>query len=243
MVSGRGAKESDWSQLERQDPAVQARSRSALTSTLVLVVFGLILALQRGGGVRDCFTTLLSLVGIWIASVFAHELGHVAAAFAVRLTPFLLLVGGGPSLVRAEAFGVAIDVGSLPGGGLTTIAARSLPRIKWRLLVTYAAGPLVSAALLMTGLWVAPREWAAFTSGSTSTVSPAVALVLVNGWLVFTSALPFPSGNDSSRPRRNDANGSERVPEIPRSLPLATPRYAPTGFRFRYRKVWGSSPS
>jgi hypothetical protein len=119
MVSGRSAKEGDWSQLERRDPTVQARSRSALVSTLVLVLFGLILSLQRGGGVRDCFTTLLSLVGVWIPSVFAHELGHVAAAFAVRLTPFLLLVGGGPSLVRAEAFGVAIDIGSLPGGGLT----------------------------------------------------------------------------------------------------------------------------
>lgn len=204
MVSGRGMTEGDWSQLERRDPAFELRTRSALETTAVLVLFGTVLSLQRGGGFQACLTTLLSLVGVWIVSVFAHEVGHVAAAFAVRLTPFQLLVGGGPSLLRGEVFGVAINIGGFPGGGLTRVAAaRPLPWMKWRLLVMYAAGPLVSIALLRAGLSSAPQGWAEFGSGGASTVTPAVALVLVNGWLVFTSMLPFSADNDASRPRND----------------------------------------
>jgi hypothetical protein len=72
--------------------------------------------------------------------------------------------------------------------------------MKWRLLVTYAAGPLVSIALLKAGLLIAPRPWA---EGGAGGVTPAIALVWVNGWLVFTSTLPFSAENDSSRPRND----------------------------------------
>ena len=37
----------------------------------------------------------------------------------------------------------------------------------------------------------------------------------------------------------DDANGSEPRPENPCWRPFATARYAFSGFRFRYRKVWG----
>jgi tetratricopeptide (TPR) repeat protein len=204
MVLGRGMQEADWSHLEHRDPTVEARRSSALVMSAVLVLFGTILGLQQGGGFLAFVTTLFSLVSVWIVSVLAHELGHVAAAFAVRLTPFLLLVGGGPSLLRAEVLGVAIDIGSLPGGGLTRFAAaRPLKWMKWRLLATYAAGPLVSIALLKAGLLMAPRLWGAFAEDGVGAVTPAIALVWVNGWLVLTSALPFPAENDSSRPRND----------------------------------------
>jgi len=204
MSSGCGVTGRDWSQLERSDPTVEARRRSALGTTAALLLFGTILSLQRGGGLWTWLATLLSFVGVWIASVFAHELGHVAAAFAVRLTPFLLLVGGGPSLLRVEMFGVAINIGGLPGGGLTRfVAARQLRWIKWRLLVTYAAGPLVSIALLNAGLLIAPRPWAELSAGRAGLVMPAIALVWVNGWLLFTSAVPVSAESDLSHPRND----------------------------------------
>jgi hypothetical protein len=133
MSSGCGVTERDWSQLERSDPTVEARRRSALATTAALLLFGTILSLQRGGGLWAWLATLLSFVGVWIASVFAHELGHVAAAFAVRLTPFLLLVGGGPSLLRVEMFGVAIN--NRAARAATTMPRRCLQRriaLEWR---------------------------------------------------------------------------------------------------------------
>jgi Flp pilus assembly protein TadD len=107
------------------------------------------------------------------------------------------IAGAGPSLVLREVRGVAIDIGILPGDGLTLLASDTpLPGMKWRLLATFASGPIVSVALLVLGLVAFPDHIAAFLDGTDTWLTPATSLVIVNALLVFTSVVPMPRASD-----------------------------------------------
>lgn len=135
--------------------------------------------------------TLASLVVVFIASLTAHEIGHAVAARFVNFRPYGLVVGGGPALLHREVFGVAVRIGSLPGSGLTLFATQpDQKQIKWRLFLTLAAGPLVSSALLLIGLYVIPGDWRALRAGTDAWLGPGAALVVVNGFVLITTAIP-----------------------------------------------------
>jgi hypothetical protein len=78
-----------------------------------------------------------------------------------------------------------------------------VPRIKWRLFVTYASGPLVSVALLTVGLVAFPEQWRAFHDSNEPSLGPATALILVNGFILFTSVVPLPRSTDAGCPRND----------------------------------------
>jgi|HubBroStandDraft_1064217.scaffolds.fasta_scaffold80132_4 peptidase M50-like protein len=93
------------------------------------------------------FGTVLSLGVAWCVSVLLHEVGHAVAARLVGLRPWGVLCGSGPVVLRRRIGDLAVDLRLLPGNGLTLLSGHGR-LIKWRLLATYAAGPLVTFALL-----------------------------------------------------------------------------------------------
>jgi len=172
-------------------------------AALVVIVASVPFVMGRSGALAFA-ASVVSLWIMWTTSVFLHELGHALGASLVGLRPFILVVGGGPSIVLREVAGVALDIGILPGDGLTLIAGDEVgPRIKWRLFFTYASGPAVSAALLAFGFVAFPEQWHAFRDGTQAWIGPAAALVLANGLLLFTSIVPLPRSTDVGTPRND----------------------------------------
>jgi tetratricopeptide (TPR) repeat protein len=171
--------------------------------TLALAMAAIAYCLSRDAGVAELVMSALSLGLVWVGSVLAHELGHVAAARAVGLQTFILLVGAGPSLFRRQVAGVAVDIGCLPGSGLTMFASHPQRSMKWRLLAGYAGGPLVSGTLFAAGSSVWPQHWMAIRNGDADWILPGAALVLVNGLLLFTSIVPMPTAKNAVSPRND----------------------------------------
>jgi tetratricopeptide (TPR) repeat protein len=180
------------------------RARQGVALSVLLALVASIHAYASNGAALDVVLSLASLWVVFTASVFAHELGHALGARTVGLRPFVLIVGGGPNLVLRDVAGVAIDVGFFPGDGLTLIASRDVgPRIKWRLLLTYASGPAVSAALLAAGLLAFPEQWREYTENTHPVIAPGAALVLANGLLLLSSIIPLPRPSDVISPRND----------------------------------------
>jgi tetratricopeptide (TPR) repeat protein len=181
---------------------------------VLLVGITTIHALRRHFGLLAFASSLISSWLVWIGSVLAHELGHVVGARAAGLRPFLMVVGGGPSLVLRDVGGVAIDVGVLPGNGLTMLSSGAVePRLKWRLFVAYASGPLVTSLLLALGLLAFAEQWAAYREDIDDWLHPGPVLVIVNGLLLFTSIVPLPRGSDLGTPR-NDFLQLVKLPSL-----------------------------
>lgn len=193
-----------WDRLDRRHPTRRTRRRNGLIAVAALVWFAGVHAALRASGVLAFAASLASLWMAFLISVLLHELGHAMGAAAAGLRPFVVIAGGGRSLFLRDVAGVTVDLGMLPGNGLTMMAGRRLePWIKWRLLVAYASGPTVSAALLAAALFGFPEQWRSFLSSSDRWIGPASALILANGLLLLTSLVPLPQRNDAGS-LRND---------------------------------------
>jgi hypothetical protein len=175
------------------------RTREAELIGVILVACASWHALDGQSGWWGFALSLLSLAIVWTVSILLHEFGHALAAWSVNLEPIVIVVGGGPSLLRREIAGVALDLGWLPGGGRTMIVSREGQQVlKWRLLACYAGGPVVSIGLLLGGMVLFPLHWDAFRTGSDAWIMPGAAVVLANGLIVFTSIVPLPRASDVS---------------------------------------------
>jgi hypothetical protein len=198
------AQDTSWERLDARYPVRRMRTRRGLELLAFVASMALLHTVSRDGGVLDA---VLTSVWLWAAlqlSVVAHELGHVVGARAAGIRAFMLIVGGGPTLLLREIAGVVVDVGVLPGNGLTLMATSDLgPPVKWRLFVAYASGPVVSAVLFGVGLFGFPVQWEGFSDGSDASIGPIPALTLVNGLLLFTSIVPLPRGNELGTPRND----------------------------------------
>jgi hypothetical protein len=223
MANGE-AQDTAWERLDARYPVRRMRTRRGLELLAFVASFAFLHAVLMDGGVLDA---VLGGVWLWSAlllSVVAHELGHVLGARAAGLRPFILVAGGGPSLLLREVAGVAVDLGMLPGNGLTLMATSDLgPRVKWRLFVAYASGPVVSALLFAASLFGFPAEWEGFSDGGDPSIGPIPALVLANGLLLFTSIVPLPRGNEIGTPR-NDLLQIFKLPSLKGSTLAALAR-------------------
>lgn len=188
----------------------------------MLVVTAFVIPWSRGGGAREVFEALVWLWFTWVASVAAHELGHALGARLTGLRPVAVTVGAGPSVLCRRLGSVVIDVGLIPGTGMTYIRDPRTDHRRWAWAVAFALGPLVSLALL-GGFVALSADWAAFRAGALPGVSFGVAAVLSNGALFCASALPLSFSLRESAPPNDLARlfrlfGRQRAAEFDPSL-------------------------
>jgi hypothetical protein len=175
------------------------RTRRGLELLAFVASLGLLHAVLRDGGVLDAVLT-----GAWLWAALLLMSSRTSSGMSLvrarrGFGRFILVAGGGPSLMLREIAGVAVDVGLLPGNGLTLMATSDLgPRVKWRLFVAYASGPVVSALLFGVGLFGFPAQWEGFSVGDDPSIGPMAALVLVNGLILLTSIVPLPRATRSA---------------------------------------------
>lgn len=185
------ANDAPWSHLLRRNPWRGPRTSRALWFSLFLLLVAALHTFHRHLGPKALVLSTLSLGAAWIVSIVLHELGHAVAARLANLTPFILVVGGGPRLFLGRALGMAVDIGLLPGSGLTLCASRG-PRagMKWRLLSMCAGGPLASVVLLAFAFRAFPESWNALLTGTDDWIGPGAALVLANLLVLVSTAIP-----------------------------------------------------
>jgi len=213
-IADDSANDKAWEWLDKRYPPRRMRTRTGIATCVALVIVACSHAFAREAYGLEVVASLVSMWLVWTASIAGHELGHAVAARVMGLRPFVLLAGGGPSIVRREVAGVAVDLGVLPGGGLTLIASDTLDaRLKWRLFITYAGGPAISVALLALGLVAFPEQARAFQDDADRWIGPGTALVFVNGLILFTSVVPLPRPTDVISPR-NDLTQMVTLPWV-----------------------------
>lgn len=178
----------------------EPRWRSGLVVSTCIFVGASWHMLARERGVRELLLSVLVLWCTYLGSVLLHELGHAVVAQAVNLRPIVLLSGTGPRLRRRVA-GIALNLGMVPSGGLVQLVSETQqPKLKWRLLAVYAAGPVVSLALWWIGYVPFGHHWVALKAGSDAWVMPGAALVIVNFLFLLSSASPFSGSGDVGTP-------------------------------------------
>jgi hypothetical protein len=79
--------------------------------------------------------------------IWSHELGHLLCAVALRMRPWLIVVGGGPQLSRRLA-GIQVHWGLLPTHGWVGIDRLGRRWWRWRLLLLHSGGLIVSGGAL-----------------------------------------------------------------------------------------------
>jgi hypothetical protein len=178
----------------------EPRLTSGLVVSTCIFVGGTWHMLVRERGVRELLFSVLVLWFTYLGSVLLHELGHALVARAVNLRPITLIAGTGPR-VRGRVAGIALNLGMVPAGGLVQVVSETLqPKLRWRLLAVYAAGPTVSLALWWIGYVPFGHHWTALMAGSDAWIRPGAALVIVNFLFVLSSANPLSGRGDVGTP-------------------------------------------
>ena len=94
----------------------------------------------------------LGFVTCWVAGVVLHELAHYVVARCAGLKVFCLNIGHGPLLWQWQPFGgTIVAIRAVPFSGYVSFSAMDQPRLRWKMFVTTAAGPLANAALAVMG--------------------------------------------------------------------------------------------
>lgn len=172
--------------------------------------------LVRERGLRELLISMLVLWVVYLGSVLLHELGHALVARAVNLRPIVLLSGAGPRL-RLRLAGVALNLGILPADGLVQVVSETpQPKLKWRLLAVYMAGPAVFLALWWIGYVPLGHQWMALKAGSDDWMMPGAALVIVNFLFLLSSANPLSVRGDVGTPA-GDMMQIARLPRLPQA--------------------------
>jgi tetratricopeptide (TPR) repeat protein len=92
-----------------------------------------------------------------LGSIALHEGGHALSALALGLEVPRIEIGVGRRLRRWRWGRTVIQLNTMPLLGLTFIGARTTEGLRWRLWLSVAVGPLVSAGILILTLRWAPR--------------------------------------------------------------------------------------
>jgi membrane-associated protease RseP (regulator of RpoE activity) len=149
------------------DPSTAKPSRRIPPAlTLSALVIGLV-ALAAIGAVGAAVVVL----GI-LASVAAHELGHLLAARAVGIGAQEYFVGFGPRLWSTRRNGVEYGVKAIPAGGYVKLVDEDVAA-PWRKAVIAMAGPAVNLGLaLLILLGVSLAGHLPTTTGTTADIGP-----------------------------------------------------------------------
>jgi len=89
-------------------------------------------------------------LGVFVVAqllIWLHELGHLLCALALKMRPRLIVVGGGPQLSR-RVLGIEVYWGLLPTHGWVAIDRLGRRWWRWRLLLLYSGGLIVSTMAL-----------------------------------------------------------------------------------------------
>ena len=127
---------------------------------------------------------------ISFGSIAFHELGHAVAGKLVGLKPRVIQVGMGRELLRRQLGGLEVRLHSLPLLGLTYLSARELKRLRFKMFVAIAAGPLATAGLFAFLAGVQPS--APIDSLQAIVTRPAIVEIALfwNAIALLTSAIP-----------------------------------------------------
>jgi hypothetical protein len=119
-------------------------------SFFVLVVLGII-----HFGLSDIPWLLAGLVGVFIAAVFVHEIGHALAGLITRMRFFSFTVGpfGFVRLGSGKAVGYVPQWWQNSYGSVCVLPMH-LSGLRWRLILLLVAGPLANALLAGLLLWL-----------------------------------------------------------------------------------------
>jgi tetratricopeptide (TPR) repeat protein len=94
-----------------------------------------------------------------LASIAVHELGHVIAGRLFGLRVPRVEVGVSKRIARWKIGGTTLVLSSLPVVGKTFISADHARGLKWRVWATIAAGPVVTASIVVIGLSLGDGAW------------------------------------------------------------------------------------
>jgi hypothetical protein len=137
---------------------------------------------------RESYAAPLNMgvaLGLTVVSTVVHEAAHAAAALAVGMCVTAISIGRGPLVWTRRFAGAWLLLRAVPFTGEVHAGARDLSWIRWRLAAVAAAGPAVSALLTLVAWPFAAREDPA------RHIAPMCDLLIVNAFLVLTTALPF----------------------------------------------------
>jgi tetratricopeptide (TPR) repeat protein len=158
-----------------------------------LLSFGFValafLALDIVGG-RSAEVTYYHLVNVVLLIAFAflmmipHELAHAGVAWLLKGQVFEIRLGLGPVVWRRSVGGVHVSVAQYPIAGYTALAYGTRSWVRVRHFLAVAAGPLVSALLLLLLL----PGYRAFHLDTTYAFREM--LIIVNALILFVNLFP-----------------------------------------------------
>jgi Flp pilus assembly protein TadD len=168
----------------------------------------------------------LVTVMAWV-TILPHEAGHAFVAKLVGLEVDRIVVGIGRRLGTFMLFGVPIEVHLYPAGGVTCIAARDLPYIRWKLAAVTLAGPLVDIFLLWAAIELGETVWRAERiQGGLAPVCALIAAlflsIVFNLWPMRVSSAAGQTETDGARlvglalQKQYDFKSAERSEDVAR---------------------------
>ncbi len=92
----------------------------------------------------------------FILSVVPHELGHAIAGWLLGFRVFAVAFGYGKQIFKFHLFGTVVSVCSIPAGGLTRSAPKSVHWYRARTFFRVLAGPAANAIIVVTIALISP---------------------------------------------------------------------------------------
>jgi hypothetical protein len=137
--------------------------------------------------------SLALFVGIYMASLVLHELGHALGAKWIGADVYKIVIGEGKRLARFKALGFLWEIGiNCLGGACYPEYPKPLPGMRWRKIAVIAAGPLMNLLLVAAAL----TAYAACPSPESFLAKTLLLAALTNVFLLFGSLIPFESTED-----------------------------------------------
>lgn len=150
------------------------------------IILGLLRVPALDLGWTEILAAGLGIIGVWYGAVAAHEAGHILAGFAVDFRPCLLIVGPMKFEWNRNRWQLSVNRLSSWLGGFVIGIPRDAERLRQRLLLFIAGGPVASgmAATLGFTFFVLIRP-----SGADSSVEGWTAVPLV--WCLAFGTMSF----------------------------------------------------
>ena len=128
----------------------------------------------------------------WGGAVILHEMGHLITARFLRLNPFGVLLGHGPTVWEGSLFGLHWTLKAVPTTGLVRTWPVPMPLLRWRMLLMVAAGPAVNGVLAWLSAWLIwmPPHWWLRAGAGDNVLLLLFPVFLINGFLFIGTIIP-----------------------------------------------------
>jgi hypothetical protein len=123
-----------------------------LVGICVPIVFGLLRVPSFELGWTEALVAGIGTIAVWCAAVAAHEAGHLIAGLAAAFRPYLLIVGPLKFERTHQRWQMSPNRLCSWFGGFAVGVPRGAERLRQRLLLMIAGGPLASGATAILGL-------------------------------------------------------------------------------------------